>query len=89
MILCGRSPRHLYVANRLCASARALAIVQETAPSSARKILAKLRPANLAARRGAGCAIAGATSRREARFFFGDEAPRLARQDCRCSSPHQ
>ena len=30
MILCGRSPRHLYVANRLCAGARAVAIVQET-----------------------------------------------------------
>ena len=30
MILCGRSPRHLYVANRLCQSARAVAIVQET-----------------------------------------------------------
>ena len=30
MILCGRSPRHLYVANRLCESARAVAIVQET-----------------------------------------------------------
>ena len=29
MILCGRSPRHLYVANRLC-GARPVAIVQET-----------------------------------------------------------
>jgi len=28
LILCGRSPRHLYVANRICRSARALAIVQ-------------------------------------------------------------
>ena len=30
MILCGRSPRHLYVANRLCEGARPVAIVQET-----------------------------------------------------------
>jgi hypothetical protein len=30
LILCGRSPRHLYVANRLCRSAQPLAIVQET-----------------------------------------------------------
>ena len=28
MILCGRSPRHLYVANRLCESARPVAVVQ-------------------------------------------------------------
>jgi len=30
MILCGRTPRHLHVANRLCENARPLAIVQET-----------------------------------------------------------
>ena len=30
LILCGRSPRHLYVANRLCKDAIPLAIVHET-----------------------------------------------------------
>ena len=30
MILCGRSARHLYVANALCRAGDALAIVQET-----------------------------------------------------------
>src|SRR5439155_24676705 len=83
MILCGRSPRHLYVANRLCESARPLAIVQETATQlSARKLLRQLRPDNLwrkawrwlrERRRYAGGS--------EARFFFDTRAPRLARED--------
>ena len=30
MVLCGRSPRHLYVANALCEAADVLAIVQES-----------------------------------------------------------
>jgi methionyl-tRNA formyltransferase len=83
MILCGRSPRHLYVANRLCASARPVAIVQETGTQlSGRKLLKRLRPENLwrkasrwlrERRRYAGGG--------EARFFFGASAPRLARED--------
>jgi methionyl-tRNA formyltransferase len=83
MILCGRSPRHLYVANRLCESARPVAIVQETGtPLSGRKLLRRLRPDNLwrkawrwlrDRRRYAGGA--------EARFFFGASAPRLRRED--------
>ena len=48
MILCGRSPRHLYVANRLCASARAVAVVQETGSEfNGRRFLKKLRPDNV------------------------------------------
>ena len=48
MILCGRSPRHLYVANRLCAGARPLAVVQETGTQlSGRKLLRLLAPHNL------------------------------------------
>jgi methionyl-tRNA formyltransferase len=90
MILCGRSPRHLYVANRLCAHARTVAIVQETGTRlSSRKILKQLRPDNLGRRswrwlrdrlryRGGG----------EAQFFFGDEPPKLAREDLRVEVPH-
>jgi folate-dependent phosphoribosylglycinamide formyltransferase PurN len=83
MILCGRSPRHLYVANRLCESARPVAIVQETGMQwSAKKIVRTLRRGGLwrkasrllrdrrRFRRGA-----------EARFFFGTEPARLARQE--------
>ena len=48
MILCGRSPRHLYVANRLCEGARPVAIVQETGTQwSAGKIVRTLRRGGL------------------------------------------
>jgi hypothetical protein len=90
LILCGRSPRHLYVANRLCGAARPLAIVQETGTQwSARKVARLLKPANLARkgwrwlrdrRRYAGGG--------EARFFFGDAAPRLERPDLVVEVPH-
>ena len=90
MILCGSSPRHLYVANRLCESARALAIVQETGSQwTAKKVARLLKPANLwrkgwrwlrDRRRYAGG--------REARFFFGAGAPRLARPELAVKVPH-
>ena len=90
MILCGRSPRHLYVANRLCARARVLAIVQETGTRlSSQKMLKQLRPDNLGRRcwrwlrdrqRYAG--------RGEGRFFFGADAPRLTREDLLVAVPH-
>src|SRR2546427_2476682 len=90
MILCGRSPRHLYVANRLCESARPVAIVQETGTQlSGPKLVRQLRPDNLwrkawrwlrDRRRYAGGA--------EARFFFGAAAPRLTREDLLVQVPH-
>ena len=83
MILCGRSPRHLYVANRLCANARPVAIVQETGRHlTGKKIKQWLKPRNLwrktwrwlrDRRRYAGGD--------EASFFFGTSPPRLTRQD--------
>jgi len=90
MILCGRSPRHLYVANRLCEAVRPLAIVHETCISpSARTIVRNLRPDNLArklwrkvrdTRRYAGGA--------EARFFFGSATPALTRPDLLTTVTH-
>ena len=90
MILCGRSPRHLYVANRLCESARAVAIVQETGRQvSGSKVLKQLAPMNLwrkgwrwlrDRRRYAGGS--------EARFFFSGSEPRLIRQDLVVEVPH-
>jgi len=83
MILCGRSPRHLYVANRLCRAAKPLAVVHEAERHwDAAKLRKLLTPATLWSKgwrwlrdrrryRGNG----------EARFFFGDEAPRLERAD--------
>lgn len=90
MILCGRSPRHLYVANRLCRSARPVAIVQETGSDwTIGKIARLLKPSNFARkawrwlrdrRRYAGG--------REARFFFGSAAPRPTREDLLFEVPH-
>jgi len=90
MILCGRSPRHLYVANRLCRAARPVAIVQETGGEwNAKKLRRLLRPATLwrkgwrwlrDRRRYTGNA--------EASFFFGDQAPRLERRDLLVEVPH-
>ncbi len=77
LVLCGRSPRHLYVANALCRSADVLAIVQETGSEFSWKKLARtLRPDNFFRkawrwlrdrRRYAG--------NREAKFFFGSQPP--------------
>jgi hypothetical protein len=83
MVLCGRSPRHLYVANALCRAADVVAIVQEKGSELSWKKLARtLRPDNFARkawrwlrdrRRYSGS--------REARFFFGDQPPRLDRPE--------
>jgi methionyl-tRNA formyltransferase len=90
MILCGRSPRHLYVANRLCEGAQPVAIVQETGTHwNADKIVRTLRRGGLwrkawrllrDRRRYAGNA--------EARYFFGSQPGRLARQDLLLEVPH-
>lgn len=90
MVLCGRAPRHLYVANRLCDGANVVAIVQETGRDlSGRKLLNRLKPASLM-RNGA----RWLRDRRryvgqgEARFFFGDDEPRLTRPDLLVQVPH-
>ena len=90
LILCGRSPRHLYVANRLCRAARPLAIVHETgAQWTTAKFAKTLAPANLwrkgsrwlrDRRRYAGGG--------EAKFFFGDASPQLDRSDLVFAVPH-
>jgi hypothetical protein len=90
MVLCGRAPRHLYVANRLCQGARPVAIVQETgAQLSAGKVVSLLRPDNLwrkssrwlrDRRRYAGG--------RESKFFFDAAPPALIRSDLVVEVPH-
>ena len=90
LVLCGRSPRHLYVANALCAAAQVVGIVQETGSEfSWKKFLRTLRPDNflrkswrwLRDRR-------RYTGGREARFFFGDAEPRLAQPGLVREVPH-
>ncbi|PIX95831.1 MAG: formyl transferase, partial [Hydrogenophilales bacterium CG_4_10_14_3_um_filter_63_21] len=47
MLLCGRSPRHTYVANALCEAAEVVAIVNETGSAfSWKKLFKTLRPDN-------------------------------------------
>ena len=90
MILCGRSPRHLYVANRLCEGARPVAIVQETGTQwSAKKIVRTLRRGGLW--RKAWRLIRDRrrfTGDAEARFFFGTQPARLVRRDLLVEVPH-
>lgn len=90
LILCGRSPRHLYVANALCEAADVLAIVQETGGEwNVRKILKTLRPDNffrklwrwLRDRR-------RYTGNREAQFFFADGTPLLDQPELVKEVPH-
>jgi methionyl-tRNA formyltransferase len=91
MILCGRSPRHLYVANRLCRAAKPAAVVQETGSElHAEKLHKWARNPRLLwlkgwrwirdrRRYGGG---------REAAFFFPDGRPRLERPDLLHEVPH-
>ncbi|MEQ6341885.1 MAG: formyl transferase [Gammaproteobacteria bacterium] len=90
MILCGRSPRHLYVANRLCRAANPVAIIQETGSHwSAKKIAKLLRPDNFFRK-----AWRWLRDRKrytgggEATFFFGEQNPRLEREDLLVEVPH-
>lgn len=90
MILCGRSARHLHVANVLCQAADPVAIVQETGGEwNLKKTLKKLRPDNLLRkvwrwlrdrRRYAG--------NPEAKFFFPDGSPKLDRPELVREVPH-
>ena len=90
MILCGRSARHLHVANTLCRAGEAVAIVQETGGEwSLKKTLRKLRPDNLFRK-----AWRWLRDRRrytgnpEAKFFFPETAPRLDQPELVREVPH-
>jgi hypothetical protein len=90
LILCGRSPRHLYVANRLCRAARPLAIVHETGTQWTSAKLAKaIRPGNLSRKgwrwlRDRRRYVGGG----EAKFLFGEAPPSLDRPDLVVDVPH-
>lgn len=83
MILCGRSPRHLYVANVLCRAGNPLAIVQETGGDwNLQALRKKLKPGALGRK-----LWRWLRDRRryhnndEAAFFFQDKQPLLERPD--------
>ena len=90
LVLCGTSPRHLYVANALCAGCEVVGIVHERGGEwTWKKVRRLLRPAALwrkVARRlrDRGRYADGG----EARFFFGDAEPTLARPELVRWVPH-
>ena len=90
MVLCGGSPRHLYVANFLCDALPVVAIVQETGGQwTWTKVRKLLRPATLWSK-----GNRWLRDRRrygdggEARFFFDDRPPALDRPELRVAVPH-
>lgn len=90
MILCGRSARHLHVANRLCQAGEAVAIVQETGTEwNLRKTVRNLRPDNLTRK-----AWRWLRDRRrytgnpEAKFFFPSGNQQLDRHEVVREVPH-
>ena len=90
MVLCGRSPRHLYVANALCEAADVVAIVQESGSEwTLRKLLRLLRPDTFFRK-----AWRWLRDRRryhgnpEADYFFGNDAPRLGNPGLAVAVPH-
>lgn len=90
MILCGRSARHLHVANTLCRAGDVLAIVQESGGEwNLKKVLYKLRPDKLLRK-----AWRWVRDRRrylgnpEARFFFPNAEPRLDQPELLRRVPH-
>jgi methionyl-tRNA formyltransferase len=90
MILCGRSARHLHVANALCRAGDALAIVQETGGEwSLKKTLKKLRPDNLFRKIWRWLRDRRRyTGNPEAKFFFPDSEPRLNHPELVREVPH-
>lgn len=90
MILCGRSARHLHVANALCRAGEALAIVQETGGEwNLKKTLKKLRPDNLFRKVWRWLRDRRRyTGNPEAKFFFPQGEPRLDRPDLVREVPH-
>lgn len=90
LILCGGSPRHFHVANRLCRAGKPLAIVQETGGQWDRaKILRLLKPKTFFNKvwrwlRDRKRYVGGG----EAKFFFGEDMPKLDRPDLVVNVPH-
>ncbi len=90
LVLCGTAPRHLFVANALCAATEVVGIVHERGGEwTWKKVRRQMRPA----------ALWRKVSRRlrdrrrfagggEARFFFGDAPPALARSELVRWVPH-
>lgn len=90
MILCGRSARHLHVANALCRAGEVLAIVQETGGEwNLKKTLKKLRPDALFRKVWRWLRDRRRyTGNPEAKFFFPQGEPRLDHPELVHEVPH-
>ena len=90
LILCGSSPRHLYVANALCKVTNPVAIVQETGTQwTLNKIIKLLKPINFY--RKAWRWIRDRKryiGNKEEVFFFGEQSAKLDRPDLIVNVPH-
>ena len=83
VILCGQSPRHLCFANRVCEWADVRAIIQEVGRVlGPAQLMKKLKPSAVLCKTSRWLRDRFRyASRGEAKFFFGDETPRLSRPD--------
>ncbi len=90
MVLCGRSPRHIHVANALCEAADVVAIVNETGSAfSWKKLFKTLRPDNLTRKVWRWLRDRRRyTGNPERRFFFGDAEARLDHPELVREFPH-
>lgn len=91
VILCGRSPRHLYFANRLCEATEVKAIVQELPTDwSTKKILELLTHPTRLWRKGWRWLRDRKRyhGNKEAKFFFWEEEPKLRHPELQVDVPH-
>lgn len=90
MVLCGRSARHIHVANALCKAAEVVAIVNETGSAfSWKKLFKTLRPDNFARKVWRWLRDRRRyTGNPEARFFFPGSTAKLDRPDLVREFPH-
>lgn len=90
LILCGRSPRHLYVANKLCEATEVQAIVQETGSDLTwNSLKRKLKPANLIKKVWRWLRDRKRyTGDGEAKFFFGEQQASLDKPELVREVPH-
>ena len=90
LILCGSSPRHLYIANKLCQAGKPIAIVQETGTNwTLKKVLKLLKPVNFYNKASRWIRDRKRyTGNKEEAFFFGDQNTKLDRPDLVINVPH-
>jgi len=90
LILCGSSPRHVYVANKLCQAGKPIAIVQETGTSwTVNKVLKLLKPSVFYAKASRWIRDRKRyTGNKEEAFFFAEKTAQLEYPELVKKVPH-